>query len=115
MKQLDRIDRFLKSLENDGIITAEKQSAVFSPDFGMLGGSNTTLEPGGCTNKTAGCNGTNVICTNYDDKCDSTAKNEKCENLNSSITVCKPNGTNDPSKCGVIIIVQNKSTQNCQG
>lgn len=94
MKQLDRIDKFLKSLEDNGIITAEMQSVVLSPDFGLLGGDND----GQCINRTAACNGVNNVCTNYN-VCTSDASNETCKNLttptvnNVSLT-CKPSPAN---------------------
>lgn len=91
MKQLDRIDKFLKSLEDNGIITAEMQSVVLSPDFGLLGGDNEGL--GGCSNSSSACNGKNTICTNYD-VCDSTAKNGQCSNANTVLLTCKPSSTN---------------------
>ena len=109
MKKIDRIDGFLKSLEGKGIITAEMQSMVFSPDFGMLGGSNSdTVE--GCTNSSTACNGTNSVCTNWN-VCDSNAKNGKCDNLNSSPLLCNPQGKNPV--CGSTGVIKNPSTQGC--
>lgn len=99
MKQLDRIDKFLKSLEDNGIITAEMQSVVLSPDFGLLGGDND----GECTNRTAACNGQNAICTNYD-VCGSDASNGTCKNLttvkiNNVQLTCKPSTNTKQTGC----------------
>ena len=110
MKQLTRIEGFLKSLEDKGIITPEMQSMVLSPDFGMLGGSNSDLDDG-CTNNSTACNGTNAKCTNWN-VCDSTAKNGKCDNLNSSQLLCDASKKNPNfSVCGTVIA--NPSTQSC--
>ncbi len=111
MKRLTRIDGFLKSLEDKGVITAEMQSMVFSPDFGMLGGSNVDMDDG-CTNRSTACNGENSYCTNWD-MCDSSAKNGKCSNLNSSQRICNPTPKNSNiSTCGTVII--NPSIQGCK-
>ncbi len=114
MKQLARIDRFLKSLEDKGIITAEMQSMVFSPDFGMLGGDNYGDGKKGCLNSSDACNGTNHVCTNTD-VCSSTAINEVCNNTNRSLSVCKPTGTNPIKECGTGDIGKNISTMSCRG
>ena len=110
MKRLTRIEGFLKSLEEKGIITAEMQSVVFSPDFGMLGGSNSDTEEG-CTNNSTACNGVNAKCTNWN-VCDSTAKNGKCDNLNSAQLLCDATKKNpNISVCGTIVV--NPSTKGC--
>ena len=112
MKRLTRIEGFLKSLEDKGIITAEMQSMVFSPDFGMLGGNNYGDGEKGCTNNSEACDGTNKGCTNID-KCSSTAVNIACDNTNASLLVCKPTGSNPIKECGTGDIGRNIYTQSC--
>ena len=114
MKQLTRIEGFLKSLEDKGIITAEMQSMVFSSDFGMLGGDNAGSLNQPCSNKGNGCNGTNDYCTNVD-VCSDTAKNETCKNTNQALLICKPTGTNPIKGCGTGDIGKNIYTQLCGG
>ena len=112
MKQLTRIEGFLKSLEDKGIITAEMQCMVFSLDFGMLGGNNYGDGEKGCTNNSEACDGTNKGCTNID-KCSSTAVNIACDNTNASLLVCKPTGSNPIKECGTGDIGKNIYTQSC--
>ena len=113
MKKIDRIDGFLKSLEDRGIITAEMQSMVFSPEFGMLGGDNADVHDG-CTNSSTACNGNNAMCTNWN-VCDSTAKNGTCSNLNSNQLLCNPKPQNpDIHVCGTIVVVKNPYVKNCE-
>lgn len=112
MKQLTRIEGFQKSLEDKGIITAEMQCMVFSPDFGMLGGNNYGDGEKGCTNNSEACDGTNKGCTNID-KCSSTAVNIACDNTNASLLVCKPTGSNPIKECGTGDIGKNIYTQSC--
>ena len=112
MKQLTRIEGFLKSLEDKGIITAEMQSVVLSPDFGMLGGDNAGSLEENCSNKGNGCNGSNGYCTNVD-ICSDDAVNQVCKNTNSSLPACKPTGFNPIKECGSGSIVKNPYTQSC--
>ncbi len=114
MKQLTRIDGFLKSLEDKGIITAEMQSMVFSPDFGMLGGDNVGTAEKNCSNRGNGCNGVNEYCTNVD-VCSSDALNKICKNTNLMSSACKPTGSNPIKECGTGDIGKNFSIQLCGG
>jgi len=114
MKRLTRIEGFLKSLEDKGIITAEMQSMVFSPDFGMLGGDNYGDGKNGCSNDSAACKGLNKGCTNID-ACSPTAINIACHNTNASLPVCKPTGSNPIKECGTGDIGKNIYTQSCGG
>ena len=108
MTKLDRIDRFLKSLEGKGIITADMQSVVFSPEFGMLGGNNVGDADHHCMNSGTGCDGTNQYCTN-EDACSSKADNRICVNTNKKSLVCVPANP----VCGSGSLDKNPSTKSC--
>ncbi len=112
MKRLTRIEGFLKSLEDKGIITAEMQSMVFSPDVGMLGGDNAGSLNKPCSNTGNGCNGVNKYCTNVD-ICSDDALNGTCKNTNLLSPACKPIETNPIKECGTGDIRKNFSTQSC--
>ncbi len=112
MKRLTRIEGFLKSLEDKGIITAEMQSVVFSPDFGMLGGDNIGTAEKNCSNRGNGCNGVNTYCTNVDN-CSNDAINGTCKNTNLLSPACRPTGSNPIKECGTGDLGKNLSTQSC--
>ena len=112
MKKIDRIDGFLKSLEGKGIITAEMQSMVFSPDFGMLGGDNAGTAEKNCSNTGNGCNGVNGYCTNVN-ICSTDALNGICKNTNLLSPACKPSETNPIKICGTGSVGTNPSAQGC--
>ncbi len=114
MKRLTRIDGFLKSLEDKGVITAEMQSMVFSPDFGMLGGDNDGDAERNCSNRGNGCNGVNVYCTNAD-VCSNDGMNRNCKNTNLLLPACKPVETNPVKDCGTGGVGKNLSTTSCGG
>lgn len=114
MKKIDRISRFLKSLEGKGIITADMQSVVFSPEFGMLGGDNEGDAKHNCVNSGGGCEGRNDYCTN-EDVCTSKYDNGICKNTNVKSPACNISGGNsDIHLCGTTIIVANRSTTLCK-
>ncbi len=114
MKRLTRIDGFLKSLEGKGVITAEMQSMVFSPDFGMLGGDNVGTAKKNCSNGGNGCNGVNGYCTNID-VCSDDAINGSCKNTNLLSPACKQVETNPVKECGTGNIGKNLSIMSCGG
>lgn len=108
MKKIDRISGFLKSLEGKGIITADMQSVVFSPEFGMLGGDNAGDVDHSCKNSGTGCDGKNGYCTN-EDFCSSKADNRICINTNKKAPACAPANP----VCGATGTVQNPLIQGC--
>lgn len=108
MKKIDRISGFLKSLEGKGIITADMQSVVFSPEFGMLGGDNAGTVDRHCSNSGTGCDGKNGYCTN-EDFCSSKADNRVCVNTNVKALTCAPANP----VCGSGSLDKNPSMYSC--
>lgn len=91
MKQLERIEKFLVSLEERGVLQSNQLSYVVSTDLDKLGGED--YQNKGCINEsTIGC-GSNYKCTNLDLSC-GLSSNTDCSNSNKSEKLCNPKPQN---------------------
>lgn len=94
MKQLERIEKFLVSLEERGVLQSNQLSYVVSTDLDKLGGDNT-YQNVGCNNESTISCGSNEHCTNFDLSCGSSV-NRDCNNTNKSL--CSPKPINPSSQ-----------------
>lgn len=90
MKQMKRVEDFLKSLEANGTLSANAQSMVLIPELSFIGGKNS----GGCTNELGeDCkSGVNDRCVNGVG-CGPGADNKSCVNPGTNVAGSQCSGT----------------------
>ena len=81
MNQLERIDKFIMSLEGNGILNSENLSVILSSDLDLIGGDN-----GLCSNESIATCQTNLHCVNVDFCLG--ADNSDCANKNKTLQSC---------------------------